>query len=515
MNVLQVAEEACWSELAAVLDLDALTVEVLDPLRRRVAPEIQRALPSLRQAGISVLVRNARRTTTEVAAARDDLAERVEALRPRTRHVLERAQRHAREGQVLGAHAWDPVHEAAHVDALHAAGLLEEVQAASEPRTGRYRLHPDLTEPAPLAYDFDEAVMPPTDDLSAPRPGPVDLLHDLAALAAALAHHRPRRTHAGSLDRATTKKLGRRLGDSQVAASGQLSTRWARALGALEALGAVEMAPTTRALHLEPGIDELLRGDTAEAVHRLVRRLVEPDLAALVPALRAALRQAGADAIDELIVVELLHEQHREVVFAPWIVQGLVVYPALRGRRMPWTEEAFGAVEGRLLGDLLSVAERLGLVRRAEGVFAATPDGQVWARTGGGEPSRPRIWVNPDLEILVPPHAVTPSERFQLERLGRCLGRDVVDRYRLERVGLEQWLASHELDEAVELLRRRAATVPPVVIDTLRSWERSATRFVLTRGAPYGAPARNARDSQTAATSATTSARAKVPSTTP
>ena len=64
---------------------------------------------------------------------------------------------------------------------------------------------------------------------------------------------------------------------------------------------------------------------------------------------------------------------------------------------------------------------------------------------------------------VVPPDAVTPWERFQIERLGR-------------------WLATHELDEALDLLRRRCPAVPPVVEDTLRQWARGATRIVLTTG---------------------------------
>ena len=477
-SVLRVRDEGCWAELAAVGDLEGWTEVVLDSRTRRMAPAFDCALPELRAAGVDVLVRYARRTAEEVQTARAEVAETVASLRPRTRVVLERAARAARDGLVRGGHAWDPVHEATHVDALTMAGLV--TWAEGELRAGTYRVHPDLVV-AEVPYDFEEAAMPPTEDLCEARPGPIALLHDLAALSAALAHHTPRRTHAGTVDVSTAKKLGRRLGDTELAATGKLSGRWLRALGALEALGAVEMDPGTRRLHLEPGVDELLRGDTAAAVERLVTRLVEPDLAAWMPAVRAALRTAGPDgAVDELIFLELVGEQHRDVVFAPWIVDGVTVYPALGGRKLPWTDEAFEQVEGPLLEELLGVLVRLGLVRRAEGVFAPTPDGVAWA-TGSLAAASP-VWVSSDLEVLVPPGSVTPWERYQIERLGRCLGRDVVDRYRLERVGLEQWLRTHELAEALDLLRRRAPGLPASVTDTLQAWEQSVTRFVLTRG---------------------------------
>jgi hypothetical protein len=58
----------------------------------------------------------------------------------------------------------------------------------------------------------------------------------------------------------------------------------------------------------------------------------------------------------------------------------------------------------------------------------------------------------------------------------------VVDRYRLEREGLAQWLSTHELPEALDLLARRCPAVPDTVENTLRAWEAAATRVVLTHG---------------------------------
>ncbi|MEQ1507921.1 MAG: hypothetical protein ABMB14_37175, partial [Myxococcota bacterium] len=84
--------------------------------------------------------------------------------------------------------------------------------------------------------------------------------------------------------------------------------------------------------------------------------------------------------------------------------------------------------------------------------------------------------------VVVPPDGLTPWERFQLERLSRCVARDVVDRYRLVREGLESWLRFHGVDEAVALLGRRCPAVPRTAVDTLEAWARSASRVVVTRG---------------------------------
>ena len=146
----------------------------------------------------------------------------------------------------------------------------------------------------------------------------------------------------------------------------------------------------------------------------------------------------------------------------------------------PLDDEGFEAVEMPMIRVVLSRAERFGLIRRAPGVFAATADGQLWASCTSTP--RPPVWISSDLEIVVPPLAISPWERFQIERLGRCIHRDVVDRYRLEREGLVAWLASHDLEEALALLRRRCPAVPSGVVDTLDAWARSSTRVVLTRG---------------------------------
>lgn len=485
VSVLQVANPALWAELQAQVPLDGVVESELDPLRRVVSADFERrVLPALADRGVRVLVRHAHRDAAEIEAAVHDHEVQIERMRAEVRRVLFAAQRHALDGVVRGLHAWDPIHDAAAVRALHGDGwLIAEPDDDAPPYCGRYRLAPDLPPPPVVAYDFAEAVMDETDDLSEARPGPIALLHDLAALAAALVRVGPRRTQAGTLSRADARRIGRQLGATSLAEEGRLEQdpRWGLALQALEALGAVSMDPLSRELFLDLGLEHTLEGTAAEAMDRFVHRLLERDLHVVVPAVREALRQAGPGAIDELVLLELLAEQHRQVLFPKWIRAEGAVYPHLPGEPLrAWDDRGWERIETRMVGAVLKRMERLGVIRRAPGVFAGTRDGRAWA----GAIDRPAapVWVTSDLEVTVPPGSVTPWERFQLERLGRCLQRDVVDRYRLERDALVGWLAVHEVDEALDLLRRRSPAVPPSVEETLRAWARAAERLVLTRG---------------------------------
>jgi hypothetical protein len=482
VSVLEVGDPSVWGDLAAQVALEPHLAEPLGPTRRVVRPSFDKViLPKLLELGASVLVRWARRDEAQIEAATHDLTTRVASLPSPARLVLHAAQRHAVDDVVVATPAWDPLGDADAVRALLGAGLLQAIpEDDGAPSESRVRLHPDLPAPPPIDYAFADAIMSETDDLDAPAPGPVALLHDLASLAAAIEHVRPGRTHAGAVTKADGKRLVARLGTPSDAPL-EDHPRWGRALRTLEALRVVSMDPITRELHLDLGLEATLAGDTPEAVDHLLLRLVEPDLHGVVPAVRAALRQAGDQALDEVVFLELLRERHRDLIFPAWRRDGAAFYPLILGELpRPYDHDGFEAIEARMVRALLGRMARLGLVRRAPGVFTATPDGRVWA--GAGVSPAPPLWVSSDLEIVVPPGAVTPWERFQIERLGRCLSRDVVDRYRLERRGLETWLATHELDEALALLQRRCPAVPRAVHDTLTSWARAATRIVLVRG---------------------------------
>ena len=149
-------------------------------------------------------------------------------------------------------------------------------------------------------------------------------------------------------------------------------------------------------------------------------------------------------------------------------------------RPRSYDETGWEKVESRAIERALSRLARIGLIRRAPGVFAATEDGRQWAAER--DAPRPPVWVGSDLEIIVPPHSLTPGERFAVERLGRCVRRDVADRIRLERESVTRWLAWHDVDEAVGILLSRAPGVPRNVVETLLAWQASVCQVVLTRG---------------------------------
>ena len=479
VSVLAVADPADWGWIEAALGPQAALGPWLDPCSRIAPPSFEETvLPTL---GDRVLVRYARRDAATAAADRAARADTLAGLPARAQRVLRSAQRHALDGVVVGLHAWDPQHDADAVRALHGAGLLQPVHG-DPPLTGRYHVDADLAPPPPPRLDLSDAIMPETDDLSAPTPGPARMLEDAAALAAAIDRDPPRRTHQDTLAKADVRRLARRLGAPILERTGlETHPRWGLALRALEALGAVRMDPLERRLHLDLGLDQTLAGETADAVDRFVHRVLDRDLHPAVPAIREALRQAGDQAIDQMIFSEELRDQRRELLFPRWHRQGVDLYPGLPGESpRRFDDDGWDAVEDRALDRALRRLARIGLVRRAEGVFAATPDGRAWASATEGP--RPPIWVSGDLEVIVPPGALTPGERFQLERLSRCLSRDVTDRLRIERGGLRRWLATHDLDEILEMLRARAPGLPAGVVDTLGAWDRSARRVVLTRG---------------------------------
>lgn len=481
VSVLEVADVALWSELEALVPLADHVVEVLDARRRVVGPRFERDL--LPQLQGRVLVRYARRSADQAAQARVLLGEEVAALRSDFRKVLYAAQRHALDEVVVGRQAWDPEQDAQAVRALCAAGLMTGLADDTTPYEGRYQLHPDLPDPPAVAYDFADAVMDETDDLAEPKAGPVQLLHDMASLAAGLERPRVRMTHDRTVTKADSKRLGRRLAARDLADGASLEghTRWGKALRGLEALHMISLDAATRELHLDLGLEGTLAGETEDACDRLVHRLVDRDLHVVVPAVRAALKQAGQGAIDEMVFLELLRDQHRDVIFPAWLRQGERVYPSLIGDdHHTYDEDSFDEIEARMVRTVLARMVAFGLIRRAPGVFAGTVDGRRWARAGSGP--HPPIWVSGDLEIIVPPDSITPWERFQIERLGPCLQRDVVDRYRLEREGLVTWLSTHDVSEALALLARRCPGLPKTVTETLEAWAGSAQRVVLTRG---------------------------------
>jgi len=469
VSVLEVSDVDVWADLDAVVDPTLHFAQTLSPTRRIVTDAFERDV--LPQLGDRVLVRYARRDAAEQAATRADLANIIAKLPIATRNVLFAAQRHALDdGIVFGVHAWDPEHDGPAVRALHGAGLIMALPDDEAPAyCGRYRLNPDLPAPPPIDYDFEDAVMDETEDLGEPRSGPMALLHDLAALAAALHRVAPRRTHRGALDKNGAKAIGRALAVREIAAGDPLEEhpRWGRALRALDALNVISMEPLKRTLHLDLGLEHTLSGGPIEAADRLVHRLIDRDLHVVLPAIRRALSQAGDGAVDDMVFRELLCEQHREVIFPRWRRHGQSVYPVLGTEVRPFDDEGFDAIEGRMVGRALARCEVLGLVRRAPGVFAATSDGRRWAGATAHAP--PPVWLTGDLEVMVPPDAITPWERLQIERLSKCLARDTVDRYRLDRPSMIQWLRTHDLEEAMAVLSRRCPAVPQTVKETLHT----------------------------------------------
>lgn len=376
---------------------------------------------------------------------------------PAARALLWRCQRRARQGKVSALRTWDPHLETPAVQELVAAGLLLPPEEEEDP--GSFRLAPALPPPPPVPYALDEALMPPPEDLGPPGPSLSGLLEDIAVLAAAWTLTPPRLTVDGTLDVATCKRIGRRLLDEGLAARGRVGEsqpRWSRALRVMTALGAVRFADITRLAEPTPALRALLDQPLTERLDQVARRLVDVDEHPLLPAVRAALAQADTLAVDEVILRDLLAEQHRDILYSPWGAPGRHTYPRVPGEALRlYDRDAFDELEGAALDRTLTALEAAGLLRRAPGVFAATPDGRRWA--GLPEPARPALWVGGDLELVVPSGALEPWERYLIELASHPVSRDVVDRLRVSRRDLERARGHIPPEELLALLERRSA----------------------------------------------------------
>ena len=486
VTVCAVQDPAIWEEIAALCDLELHTDAVLSPTERAVHRSFETDVVPTIPGG--VLTRYARRSVQEIAQSRDALRQTLDKMRSDVRRTLESAQRHALDdGIVFGVHAWDPEHDAPAVRALVGAELLMPMPDGDTlAYAGRYRLNPDLPSPPPVPYDFSEAVMERTDDLSSPLPGPIQLLQDIATLASCLTIVPAKRTLAGTITVASEKQLCSRLAYVPSAGGIEKDHRWGRAFRALSALGVIHTDAVSRRVEIDVGLEATLSGTTVDATDRFVHRLLDRDMHVLLPAIRSSIAQAGDGAIDEMIFSEVLRDQHRDVLFPTWTRNGRDWYPVLGDHPTPKDDAGWEMLEETLISKALDRCRRIGLIQRAPGVFCGTEDGRRWA--GAPPQPAPPIWVSSDLEILVPPDAITPWERYQFERFAACLQRDTVDRYALRKIDLVRWLSTHDVGEAIEILNRRAPSLPLTVVEALQLWAESASRIVLTRGVLLAGP---------------------------
>ena len=480
-----------WASLEALAPVREHTLDELGPCLRRVGVRLKGPLErALKARGEPLSVRvlaPEEPTETEAAPTRRALHD----LPPKLLTVLTRALRLAEEGVFLGTRAWDPHSEARAVDTLVSVGLITPLDDESLPRWGRYRLAPGLPEPEPVAYALQDAVMAPPEDLARRGPSLLALEQDLAVFLAGVAAAGVRRTVDGHLDVAGARRLGRRLADPGLSRGGRLtnaSPRWQMAARVVEALGLWECDPLSRALLPAQRVQRLLSQGPAARFDGLARRVVEQDARPLIPALRAALRAAGEQAIDEVVLRALLTEQHRDVLFAPWGQVGARFYPCPpEATPTLYDDDGFDEVEGPLLSRAIDALARLGLVTRAPGVFAATAEGRVWAGLDPTGPT-PRLLLSADLELVVPPGALPPWERLVVELATSPVSRDVVDRLRLGRVELERALGYVPLSTLLAVLESRVGhSLPPSVVEALQLWARPWERIVWEEErAPFG-----------------------------
>lgn len=479
VSILRVEDPVLWPALERHLEGYLHPHDAVSRILEPMPPD--EVWEKMALVGLKPLVRWARQPSPE--ASLPPPSPDLSVLRQDVLDVLHRAQRYAHDHEILGLTCWDPEHDAGAVRALVTHGCLLAMPDDRPHLQGRYRVNELLPAPPSRAWDFEEAVMPRTDDLEPPRTGPVTVLDNVASLAAAIGRVGARKTRKGAISRPCGKRLGKQLGDTALQQHGEIREcpEWDQALRALELLRGLTTDPLSQTLHLDLGLEQTLRGTHPEVIDRLMRQVLDRDLHAWIPPIFAAISEAGEQAIDEVVFLDLVREQARDLVFHPWSRDGVAVYPHVEGsRQLLFNDDGWELIETDLFHATLHRLAVFGIVQRAPGVFAATSEGRIWARATEHAP--PPVWVSSDLQLTVPPHSLTPWERYHLESFTRCSSRDIVDRFVLEREALVSWLSTHELDEAIGILQRRCPAIPSSVAQTLESWERAARVLTVTHG---------------------------------
>jgi hypothetical protein len=195
----------------------------------------------------------------------------------------------------------------------------------------------------------------------------------------------------------------------------------------------------------------------------------EPLHASLATAL---LRLVGTDWVDWRGLVANLQERCRELVSSP--KDGTYADRP----EVPFTDAGWVAVEGPGLERVVDALHRTGILdvnRDPSGVTAirrATPR----AALGSG------FLLTPDLDLLVHAGDLSLHDYGRLARAAPYVDGERLHRHRLSREGVAADLAHGHLDLVGFLTEHSRTGVPPNVADTIRHWQRSATRITVVTG---------------------------------
>jgi hypothetical protein len=176
---------------------------------------------------------------------------------------------------------------------------------------------------------------------------------------------------------------------------------------------------------------------------------------------------AGPTWIDLSALLELLRDRLRIVLHGPG---GYIDRPSLGLDDMGWEQ-----VEAPALRGAANSLHRLGVIDAALG-----PDGVIAFRDAGPPPRRALgFLLTPDLDILVAPGELHPTDYGRLCRLAPFLQGDRVHRHKLTRAGVAADLRAGNLNIAGFLEQNSRTGLPDSVAASVHEWARSAAKIRL------------------------------------
>lgn len=175
--------------------------------------------------------------------------------------------------------------------------------------------------------------------------------------------------------------------------------------------------------------------------------------------------------IDVPALLDRLRVRARQVLYSPADDR----YP---DRDLPFDDAGWDAVEGPVFHGVLDTLHRAGVIDAAR----VGADIRAVRRAGPRPSFQQGFLLTPDNDILVHVGELSPSEYGRLARLAPFVDGERVHRHRLSREGVAADLAAGNRDTLDFLARHSRTGLPPSTADSIREWQRSATRIVVLTG---------------------------------
>lgn len=322
----------------------------------------------------------------------------------------------------------------------HGGGEIHPLRYA-----GSCRLNPALKGWRPTGWEF------PAEDAAATFP-PSDARWDAIVVAAFLSEQPGPLTQDGALRKDVERRLYGQLGGDP--------NRWALALQIGRLTGLVRPA------------EARLRG-FPEAVPRPLgdpSALFSDALAATASSI--LLRLLGAEWLDLNAFLERLRTRCREILCSPQDNR----YTDRSG--VTFDDAGWEAVEAAIFRGVADTLHRAGVLDAARNGLVITA-----VRRPGPRPSfSPGFVLLPDGNLLVHSGELPSTEYGRLARLAPYVDGERMHRHKLTREGVASDLAAGHREPLDFLVQHSRTGLPPNIADTVREWQRSATRITVLTG---------------------------------